>query len=144
MKLLQKNVRRGKFKQRVIQKSGSISEEDDKRVDPALTRQILERYLASPVRLEALSQPDDLDEEILSTEILVRSEGARIDVIRNLTVRNIVHKKECVVQCPYCHSNVAWSSHKTVCAKRALSESHDQDLSDKIYYRISVKNHKTR
>ena len=73
--------------------SSETSEEED-RVDPALTHRILEAYLNSTSRREALKgNLEDMEEEekliLAALESFIRADGARLDTIRNITTHDI-------------------------------------------------------
>lgn len=101
MKRLQKNIQKGRFmKKRPTAKkkkdgdsSSETSEEEDK-VDPALTHRILQAYLSSTYRHEALKgNLEDMNEEekliLAALESFIRADGARLDTIRNITTHDI-------------------------------------------------------
>ena len=44
--------------------------------------------------------------------------GIRMDIVRNLSVRDIWYATETVSKCPHCSLLVTWSEHKHLCPSR--------------------------
>ena len=124
---IQRKIRRGDYPKRQPKRkddnsdSASQTSDEEERVDPLLTARVLQAYLDSPRRKEALDSPTDSlepgqDRLFLAMEAIVRSQGSRIDVIRNLSAHDIVHAKHALVKCPWCHNIVTWEDHRALCA----------------------------
>ena len=124
---IQRKIRRGDYPKRQPKRkddnsdSASQTSDEEERVDPLLTARVLQAYLDSPRRKEALDSPTDSlepgqDRLFLAMEAIVRSQGSRIDVIRNLDSHDIVHAKHALVKCPWCHNIVTWEDHRALCA----------------------------
>ena len=152
---IQRKLRRGEYPKRQPKNKDDDSDgasqtsDEDERVDPLLTARVLQAYLDSRQRKEALDSPPDSLEPgqerlFLAMEAIVRSQGSRIDVIRNLQAHDIVHARHELVKCPYCGEIVTWKDHRALCAPSNPNPGFEEPRELSFpKWRIKCGNHKT-
>ena len=162
LRKFQKKAKMGKFgRQRKVSESDSdpLENNGEDETDPALTEQIRVNYLESQMRTEALrsfqegdytcsfigTRDSDQSERFLALEIYLRSDGLRLDAVRNLSVRDIRTAKRVLSKCPFCDEMVVYRDHKSYCKERetALLNGVLDNFEDTERWRILVRVHKT-
>ena len=123
-----KKIKRGAYPTRMRKTNkeednsdSQTSDDEGKRVDPKLTERIRQAYLDSQKRHQALRCPLDVLEEsdekvFLATELVIRSDGCRIDVVNNLESSDILHARPEKVKCPTCQEICTWKEHANYCS----------------------------
>ena len=82
---------------------------------------------------------------ILALETYFRGNGVRMDVVRNINVRDIIAATPVLTKCPYCLTMVCYEEHKDSCVlrKRSLADGvPDHEVTTKNLS-IKIRNHKT-
>ena len=121
-------------------------------LDPALTQRILDDYWESPRRqayLEEIAE-ESLErgqaELFLALETYLRGNGIRLDVVRNITVSDIMSATPTYTQCPFCQEMVIWRDHRSVCDLRQAALDNGEDdhvVGNSTDWRFEVHHHKT-
>ena len=79
----------------------------------------------------------------VALETYFRGNGVRMDVVRNLNVRDIISATPVLTKCPYCLSMVTWKDHKDNCRKKSLADGVPDHKVTTKNLAIKIRNHKT-
>ena len=133
-------------------------------LDANITQELLQVFVASPLRRETLKRFSQGDftsprlemvtmqgaQDFLALLLYLENFGTRFDVVRNLTLGQLTRAQHSLDECPHCHQSVMYGEHKAVCLVRQSAEGYDKEkdteASQKVgkWWRIPVEKQKTQ
>ena len=133
-------------------------------LDANITQELLQVFVASPLRRETLKRFSQGDftsprlemvtmqgaQDFLALLLYLENFGTRFDVVRNLTLGQLTRAQHSLDECPHCHQSVMYGEHKAVCLVRRSAAGYDKAkdaaASERVgkWWRIVVEKQKTQ